>query len=188
MLIWNSLQATYIRNALLRTLKAAGISTRGIPNGFVYHHPTIIALATFLVVQASPDTSKANTDAKDRMISKMTQMLEKYSSNFPAHVQSESAPIPDKDVVVLTGTTGGLGAAILAELLIDPSVERVYAVNRKGAKSLVDRHRSIFEDRGLDPNLLKLPKVTLLEAEIQGEGFDLSREVVEQVCSDVKFL
>ncbi|KAI0091717.1 hypothetical protein BDY19DRAFT_904330 [Irpex rosettiformis] len=176
----DSLQATYIRNTLLRTLKAVGINTRALPNGFVYLHPTIIALAAFLVGQASPDMNKSNSDLKDRAISEMAQMLEKYGSDFPSHTPSEQAKIPSKDVVVLTGTTGALGAAILAALAVDPDIEHIYALNRKGTKPLVDRHWSTFKERGLDIELLKLPKVTLLEAEVQDEEFGLSQEAFKQ--------
>jgi len=67
-------------------------------------------------------------------------------------------PFPtDKKTVIVTGTTGGLGSHLLERLLLDPSVERVYAINRSSAgrtESLETIHAGVFKERGLDENAL----------------------------------
>jgi len=53
----------------------------------------------------------------------MLAMVQAYSGNFPKH--HPSVATPSKDVVMITGTTGGLGAVLLAELITSNDVIRV---------------------------------------------------------------
>ena len=61
------------------------------------------------------------------------------------------------DVVVLTGTTGALGPNILASLLQNERVRRVYRPSRD--HDITHRQRSPFEDQGLDTTLLQSKKL-----------------------------
>jgi nucleoside-diphosphate-sugar epimerase len=54
-------------------------------------------------------------------------------------------PNDQKLVIVITGTTGGLGSHLLERCLADPHVERVYALNRPSANgSLLAKQRDAF--------------------------------------------
>ena len=132
-----------------------------------------------------PKTSQVDTGAR---ISAMQNLVKKYGSNFPTHTSSKSSQTTD--VVLLTGTTGALGATILAKLVRDPSVEKVYAVNRKGSdgRFLVDRQRKILEDRGLDLAILDSPKVTLIETDLNAENLGLQSDKLAEVNADCRDL
>lgn len=165
----------------MHALKAgAKANVRDIPTSFVYQYPTIQALTLFMTNQAtqgSPDS----TYAVEEKVHQMQQMVEKYSANFPPHTPSKSTCVPERDTILLTGTTGSLGATILAELVASSEVARVYALNRKGKKSLLERHGEMFKLRELDARLLESPKVVLLEAEVEQEDMGLPAEMLQEV-------
>jgi hypothetical protein len=98
-------------------------------------------------------------------------------------------------VVLLTGTTGGLGANILASLIGDEAVSRVYALNRpsKGGEGLGERQRGAFVERGLEGYVSVLEdsqdgdgggKVVLLEGDTGVVGFGLEERLVDEVGFD----
>jgi hypothetical protein len=75
------------------------------------------------------------------------EMIERYSSDLPTVKQSD-APRPERQVVLLTGSTRGLGSQILAMLLREERVEKVYALDRPlPGKTSLARHEETFRDR-----------------------------------------
>jgi len=112
----------------------------------------------------------------------MLAMVQAYSGNFPKH--HPSVATPSKDVVMITGTTGGLGAVLLAELITSNDVIRVFAVNRKDPSGATLSHRqaSALERQGLDPAIATSPKVTLLEADVSATDLGLPSDVLQPVC------
>lgn len=112
----------------------------------------------------------------------MQELVTKYSANFPKHIPLEDATLPQQDTVLLTGSTGGLGASILARLVQSPDVARVYALNRTNDTALTERQKSVFQGRGYDPALIDSPKVVLLEADLAEPRLSLSEQVFQEVC------
>lgn len=177
-----SLQATWIRNSLLHALRdTTRINTRTIPSNFVYRYPTIAQLSSFVSGLASSDYDDEDFATHDKAVEAMLEMVEKYTKDFPAHVPS--APAPKKDVVLLTGTTGGLGASLLFSLVDSPDVERIYAVNRKGEGSLESRQKSVLEERGIDvERVLTSSKVKYVEIDL-GDHLGFDEVLLEEVSS-----
>jgi len=89
----------------------------------------------------------------------------------------------ESEIILLTGSTGGLGAAILAQLLTTPSVSRVYALNRRSGngKTLRARHVEAFAERGLDAALLESAKVVFVEGDTAVEKLGTSKELYEEI-------
>ncbi|KAL0958751.1 hypothetical protein HGRIS_014075 [Hohenbuehelia grisea] len=176
----DSLQATWIRNSVIHTLRQSfDVDTRSIPVNFVYTHPSIRRLSHYFRSLAlkdadagQPDTDTAST------ISEMEAMVSKYSSNFPKHIASIHAA--DTEVVLLTGSTGGLGSYILQTLLEDPLISRVYALNRadKNGKPIYERQAAAFQDRDIDLGLLDSPKLIFLEGDTTLESFGLDKDLL----------
>lgn len=118
-------------------------------------------------------------EVKQMKIDAMHAMLRKYGSDFQRRVAS---PVEGGDVVFLTGTTGWLGSLMLAELLQETAVERVYAVNRRGGEvGLRERQVRAFEDRGIDGTLVTSVKLVLLEADLTAENLGLDAERLNEV-------
>lgn len=175
-----SLQATWIRNSLLHALRETTQSnTRSIPNNFIYQHPSIGALAKFLLGLGDRAQQVLAAPSVDEYIAAMHAMVEKYSKDFPKHVPKRGGT--QRDVVFVTGTTGAMGAALLAALVDDPQVQQVYAVNRRSETSLEKRQKQVLVDRGYDAERILQSKVVLIEADMEADRFGLEPELYDEV-------
>lgn len=132
------------------------VDPRTIPGSFVYHHPTIESLAGYILDIAKGSSAQSLpgavvVDASTAKIDAMHAMLRKYGADFRKHVASPSRREEEEDggeVVLVTGTTGWLGSLMLAEMLQDRNVKRVYALNRKvRAGSTRERQAHAFEEK-----------------------------------------
>ena len=100
----------------------------------------------------------------------MLALVGKYSSDFPEH--TPSAVLSKKkcggDVVLITGSTGSIGASTLAELLESPKVEKVYAFNRlrKEGPPLIARQKLSLISQGLKEDLVLSEKLVMLEGDL----------------------
>ncbi|THU89990.1 acetyl-CoA synthetase-like protein [Dendrothele bispora CBS 962.96] len=177
----DSLQATYIRQAILTALiqYAATLGSilpsdylAKIPNNFVYEHPTQRELEEFLLGLLHRDSNGANEGkdlkaaVKERKLKAMKDMVEKYTKDFPTMrtATGTTTEVNDvrKKVVLITGTTGTLGTYILYSLLLDSRIAKVYALNRASRLhqdqdqgcDLVERQRRAFIDKGLASSLI----------------------------------
>jgi hypothetical protein len=174
-----SLQATWIRNAVARGLRQAG-ARRALPGDFVYANPSITSMAAFCVAPVVGD--QHDLEAKRTA---MLELVDKYTASFPAHTPALGAEAGSMgEVVLVTGTTGQLGSALLAELISSAAVSKVYALNRASAnadESLATRQTRAFEQRGLDTSLLESDKVELLICDMTKPDMGLGPEVMEKV-------
>jgi hypothetical protein len=179
-----SLQATWIRNTIARALRQSTTALiKVVPDGLVYSHPSIASLAAFLSQPVLPASSDLARD-EDTKRTAMLALVDRYTQSIPAFTASPNATMPERAVVLVTGTTGGLGASLLATLLASPTIATVYAVNRTSAngEGLSQRQRQSFIARGLDEKLLDSKTLVLLEADLNEPGLGLSSDVLERVC------
>jgi len=117
-------------------------------------------------------------------IQDMLAMVDKYTSNFPIH-KPVDRPFAG-EVVLITGTTGTLGTYLLQELMEDPLVSRVYAINRSSSdKDLVARQRLAFVERGVEVDLLSSPKLHLLEADTDRPDLGLESVILNEIRASV---
>jgi hypothetical protein len=175
----DSLQATWIRNALLRALRdSAQLDTRRSTHNFVYDYPSISGLALFIFSLVS-GTEHTPVDNK---VSVIHGKVSSYTRDFPLHIGEMDLPSSSEKVVMITGTTGELGCYLLAVLVADSSVSRIYALNRSLQNSSVLRRQSqALVDRGLDPTIVDSQKLMLLEADISSLRFDVEESVYREV-------
>lgn len=183
----DSLQATWIRNTLLRAVRQSEVDTRSATANFVYQHPTIKALAGYVsrLVLGSDDGANLGEEEK---VKAMKDMVTKYSSSFPALAARKPTSSRSGKVVLLTGTTGGLGSNVLASLLEDEGVEKVYALNRKDAnESLDSRMAGALSERGLERHVTALTseKVVLLEGDTALDALGLGEQVYDEVSKQL---
>lgn len=184
-----SLQATWIRNTILHALRQSStVDTRNVPQNFVYAHPTITRLGLYVgqIAMYGAASTKGSTGAD--AIAEMQRMVAKYSQNFPEHHRSSNGIAPKEEVVLLTGSTGGLGSYVLDCLIRDPSVSRIYALNRaesKGGKTSSDRQKAAFEEHGLDARQLIFRKVVFLEGDTVAGNLGLDKLAMDRVRKEV---
>jgi Male sterility protein/Phosphopantetheine attachment site len=115
----------------------------------------------------------------------MLRMVEKYCKNFGIHKPSK--PSPTGEVILVTGTTGAIGASVLSELVQSPAVRLIYAVNRRAAdcSDLSERQKRSLTTRGLDPSIVDSSKVILLEADLDLPDLGFTLGLMEQVCDQI---
>lgn len=165
-------------HALRQPLTNSGPHLR-LPSSFVYINPTISALTSFILSLFSSDVQ--NTASTPECV--MQAMVDKYSADFPVH-NSRGAPAAKvlDEVVLVSGTSGRLGAHLLAQLLVKPSVVKVYALNRPSRQNVLERQLKAFENWELDVRLLAGGKVVLLEADFTKPDFGLGETLYNEVC------
>ncbi|EIW79977.1 acetyl-CoA synthetase-like protein [Coniophora puteana RWD-64-598 SS2] len=183
----DSLQATYIRNSILRALRdSSDIDTRSIKENVVYMNTSISALSTFVVNFVCGDGTENNIDLRQRA-ALMESLVDKYLAEaLPVH-QPRSSSQPDGMVVLVTGTTGTLGSQILVALLEEPTVTCIYALNRlsSGGQAIEARQAQAFEEWDLDAALLKTEKLRLLEGDILSENFGVGEAAYIEIAESV---
>jgi hypothetical protein len=179
-----SLQATYIRNAVLNGLrKTKPEAVKLVSTSFVYEYPTIGRMAKFLSKAVSDPHSTQRVDLPTRG-RELQALVHKYTEGFPARLalNGSAHSLPAGDVYLLTGTTGGLGSNMLAQLLQAPTVMRIYAFNRP-SKSATSQGRqlSAFRHRGLNTGLLLSEKLVYIEGDLGAPAFALGDRLYEEV-------
>ncbi|TFK25361.1 hypothetical protein FA15DRAFT_703770 [Coprinopsis marcescibilis] len=120
-------------------------------------------------------------------VAKMRQMLEHYAQTLPTNQTFSSAQAGNREVLI-TGTTGALGCYILAALLTDSSITRVYGLNRRLNSSPLttcERQRRAFEERGLDPSLLDSDKLQILDGDLTQADLGLPEATFTHLKSSV---
>ncbi len=145
----------------------------------VFAAPTIISLSRLIYDVLHNDSARASHKPGD-----LWKYVDKYSGNLPARPENLVERPAGKDVVVITGTTGGFGCDTLEHLLRDQAVEKVYAFNRKGTQA-EERQRAQFHARGLDGTLLDSPKFVMVEAVLHEPGFGLEPSLLDEIRRSV---
>ncbi|PCH36937.1 acetyl-CoA synthetase-like protein [Wolfiporia cocos MD-104 SS10] len=176
---YDSLSATFLRNRIIGALRAstdpaAKAAARDVRPNFVFAHPTLAALASAIVGLVNPDAASDPTSSPTEQIE---AMIAKYAALIPrrsAGASGQRNGVDPKAVVLLTGSTGVLGSHVLARLLADASVARVYALNR--GESLRARQRDAFDAAQLPVDLLSSDKLVLASGNITRESEDLGVE------------
>ncbi|KAJ6457233.1 acetyl-CoA synthetase-like protein [Mycena sanguinolenta] len=170
---FDSLKATFLRHRIVGALRNSGAQAQRITQNFVYANPTIEDLANAIAAVVCGDANSSSNNAKVAV-----EMIAKYSAGFetPLSLPKHSASSAGR-VVLLTGSTGGLGSHILENLLSHPAIERVYAFNRQGRIPVSERQRGAFVDRALDITLLASEKLIYLEGDTAKEDLGLPYEM-----------
>lgn len=166
----DSLQATWIRNSLLRAIRSSKnkANIHGIPLGFVYTHPTIQQLGDYFWMLL---TGTANVDEEDRAAQlesrclQMESLVTKHTSNIPAPTWTTTSESHTEEIVILTGSTGRFGCHILRQLIDRSDVFKIYALNRPSpsGQTMEERQREVFSHWGIDLLPTGLMKVIFLE-------------------------
>lgn len=147
----DSLQAIQLRGKIVKEIDL-GRGT-ALPQNVVFDTGNVRRLCAFLEAFRSGSANYPNSRRTD-----METMTQRYSVYRPH--ESQGSCMPDKHTVLLTGSTGSLGAHILAKLLANPQVQNIYCPVR-GCDGL-DRIKSSLQERELlyqtlDPRIHSLP-------------------------------
>ncbi|KAI4730884.1 acetyl-CoA synthetase-like protein [Aureobasidium sp. EXF-10728] len=172
----DSLQVLALANTIGHALpKKEGSRDAAFKPRMIYSNPTIDALTKAVSnILHGQDANGTPTKSREQ---NMNEVIKKYTQNLPSPV--EHNPRPQDHVVVLTGSTGSLGNYLLEGLIANPTVAKVYCLNRSDAQS---RQKRSFEERGADPDF---SKVVFLQASFGKENFGLAEDVYAKLQSEV---
>lgn len=174
----DSLQTMHLSNILRGTLESyqSPNITRSISSQDIYANPTVELLSRLVhgIMHGSVKSGMSRTE-------KIDALLDKYTNDLPeqtVNVHNTS----DLHTVILTGSTGSLGNYILHVLLHDPTVAKVYCLNRSEAE---ERQIKSFAEKGLDfgPDLQS--KVDFLQSSFGAEQFGLPDDKYAEMLGTV---
>lgn len=180
-----SLNATILRNRIIGGLRASGDpsaqnAAKNVSPNFIFDYPTLEQMASAVAGLVDPSSGSV-VDEKDRA-EHIVEYIEKYSANLPQRANDARRDLPDELSVLLTGSTGNLGSHIVAALLADPHIARVYTLDRPNSGSCSeDRLKHAFADRGLPLALLSNGKLRTLTGELHTEYFGLEPPTLDEV-------
>ena len=130
------------------------------------------------VDKLAEDTGNAaQTRLMEVMLAQLSKGLLPWPTSTPAR---RSVP---KGAIVVTGTTGSLGAHVLADLLASSSYNKVYALVRPSSDSApaAERQRAAFTARGLDKSLLSSSRLAVITSILEKPFLGLSSKMYEEV-------
>ncbi|KAF9072482.1 hypothetical protein BDP27DRAFT_1418094 [Rhodocollybia butyracea] len=187
---FDSLSSTILRLRLVGALRKSGfpsISTL-ITQNIVYNHPTITQLTeaiSKMVIDPKEGANRVKTPEEA-----IEEMIAKYCKGLDAPLPVPGLQInPEQQYVLLTGSTGNLGAQILESLLRNESVAHVYTLNRPSSQSsMLDRHHARFQDKALDISLLSSPKLVLLAGETSRDDLGLAADVLNELRQNLTMI
>lgn len=137
----------------LMTMQVSKILQQGIQQGrpeiasesinpqVIYANPSVEQLSRFI-----QDCLSGKTQTEIPRDAKIRKLVEKYTADIPVRAEnSQTRPI-SPSTAILTGSTGSLGIYLLHKLLSNPSISKVYCLNRSDAES---RQKKGFGEKGL---------------------------------------
>lgn len=183
-----SLSVTYLRNRLMGALRKSTDpeikkAAAHIPSNIIFENPTIHQLSARIAAIVNDDSAGQAIDFIEKHKQAIDAMIEKHSIGLSGPVDGvlPSTQTIEPAVVLLTGSTGGLGSFLLSELLKNPAVRRVFAFNRpSSSKSIGERQKAAFKDRKLQVDLLDSDKIVYVEADASLEKCGLSSAQYEE--------
>ncbi|KAI0942043.1 putative NRPS-like protein biosynthetic cluster [Taiwanofungus camphoratus] len=183
---FDSLSATYLRNRIIGTLRTSAdanvaAAVQRVPQNFIFMHPTLAALTQAVVRLVHPGANDTPAAQALSPAAEIEAMIEKYTALLPPAPAASAEKRGAGAVVLLTGSTGALGAHILALLLADARVRRVYALNR-GAR-LAERQKAAFDAAELPADVG--PKLVLLSGDFGREDLGLGPGVLDELRASV---
>ncbi|KAG8701413.1 hypothetical protein FRC08_004091 [Ceratobasidium sp. 394] len=187
---FDSLTASMLTRIVLSALKSsANLSAQRtvaqIHREIIFKYPSVSQLSGVIVRLFTDPGHSLPEGSIDSAIDSIARMIQKYD-RVPTLRASPELYSPPFERIVLTGTTGGLGSHLLAQILANARIERVWALNRKSSRdgrSLRQRQQDAFLDKQLDAILLDTPKLVLLEGDIAAEKLGLPSDIYEEIKS-----
>ncbi|KIK65753.1 hypothetical protein GYMLUDRAFT_240230 [Collybiopsis luxurians FD-317 M1] len=180
----DSLSSTILRLHIVTALRKSGFPApaAAISQNIIYSHPTIAQLTQVIAALVADPNGTKGASLEQTHEETIEEMISKYSEGLDAPLPKPVEITPQKQHVLLTGSTGNLGAQLLESLLVNDSVVRVYALNRPSTRaSMLERHVARFQDKALNSSLLSSPKLVFLAGEVSHDNLGLSEDTLKEL-------
>ena len=157
-----------------------------MPSDLVFDYPSLPELAEALVnIIDSSDQLEEPRPQLNVSIDEITEMLQQYSPSLPNNPHRICAPPPNGGVVTLiTGVAGSIGSHILASVLADDRISRIYVLVRKDMlRGLQERLQTAFIEYNLPVDQLKDSRLICLAGEPDAPMLGLDDTMYHKVCT-----
>lgn len=164
---------------LTRALRS-GLNLPTLSPNVIYLNSTVADL-TKAVIQLHQEGEKSAEEIQKSQLQERDDLLQELigridlPSNSPA-----SAGTTTEHTVILTGSTGNLGAFMLDALLKDPSVKHVYCLNRRQNAEKVQAEKSTTYNLNIDTS-----RVTFWTADLSKPDLGLEPEHLQKLQQTV---
>ncbi|KAL9105912.1 MAG: hypothetical protein Q9227_008971 [Pyrenula ochraceoflavens] len=173
----DSLLVLQIARSLDASLAAAG-SNQKLSTTIIYQNPTVEKLTA--AVQNVANNNHSAADAEEN-VKAVHDLMNEYTANLPSYEPETQEQVASGHNVILTGSTGSLGAYLLDYLLNLPQVHKIYCLNRSTDGR--GRQRQTSSSRGLTCDWPGT-RVQFLHADFAQKNFALSQEDYEGLLSN----
>ncbi|CAG8977856.1 hypothetical protein HYALB_00013133 [Hymenoscyphus albidus] len=184
---WTTLYDLGVNSRLALSLKATLTSqfNRPISLSTIFENPSISKLTAYFTQPSSrsitppPSEQVSSIETVHRIMSK----LESEFGSWPSRA-TMTFPAPAKETILLTGSSGSLGTALLATLSGSSQVEKVYAMVR-GPNHFAKLEKALG-CRGMDLSILeKGSKVEVVNFSMQDPLLGLDLEKYSELANSV---
>lgn len=175
-----SLHATFLRNRIIGTMRASQDpeiqqAAARVPQNFIFDHPSLRSLSDAIATLIASDPCNSVPD----FVQEIQRMVDHYTHHMPKPTFVSNIKRTGGIVVLLTGSTGNVGSHLLVDLLREPSISRVYTLNR--GPDTEARQMAAFTDRNLPVNLLSSTKYVPLSGDAASESMGLDFAIFNEV-------
>ena len=151
----DSLKTVEIARILKSGIKSS--DTSWLPTQAVYANPTVGKLSKLIHKSLSPrhSSGEIRNGLDEERVNQMATLVHKYTESLP-QVMPRKTQLLDvsKLNVVLTGSTGSLGTQLLRSLVEDPTVNKIYCLNRSDNSR--EKQEEGFSKLGLEHDLSRV--------------------------------
>ncbi|KAK3492004.1 uncharacterized protein B0T23DRAFT_404154 [Neurospora hispaniola] len=175
----DSMQVITASRLIRAGLAAAGvhIEASALATRVIYGNPTPKRLADYLLSIVNKDSNQGTLDNEHHV---MEALVEKYTRDLPTPKQNKPAPADEGQVVVITGTTGGIGSYLIDICSSSPRVSKIICLNR--SEDGKARQTASSSGRGLSTDF---SKCEFYHADMSRADLGLGPEVYSRLLSEV---
>jgi thioester reductase-like protein len=175
----DSMEVITLSKLLRSGLESAGVKADqdAIAPRVIYANSTIKGLADHLYSSVITGSTEEDTETKE--INALVHLISKYTKDLPLPNKNQPNPLDEEQTVIVTGTTGSLGAYMLDQLIKNPRVTKILAFNR-GQDGGSSRQPAYNSYRGLSTNF---SKVEFLGVDLSKPYFGLPLEKYNDILS-----
>ncbi|KAH7929842.1 putative aminoadipate reductase [Leucogyrophana mollusca] len=180
----DSLQSTRIRNAIQREIDLGG---KKLSSNAVFENPSISKIAKLVLALSSGHEHELESRSAQDIMLELVEKYRHFEVPPKTHTNGTNGHLNGSGssrIVVLTGSTGSLGAYILDEFLADSSVETIYCLCR--AKNDADAESRVTESMKARKLLSRYTKangrVVSLASDLAADKLGLRAEVYDEIA------
>ncbi len=154
----------------------------------LYAHPTVRKLSEVTFKRLNPHETAADgeTGLEPSRVAQMASLVKEFTQDLPQNSpRKDTSPNRSKINVALTGSTGSLGTHLLRTLLDDPTISKIYCLNR--SPNAQEKQSKSFTALYLSPNL-NTPRVEFIQANYGETQLGLPNTLYEELTSTVDII